>query len=138
MSMQERARMIRSDVNEKRLTHGLDKTQRERDRLEAENEVLRGRMAHADQEREHLLHSVDELSGRRPSDKPRKHRLRRLMVLGAAAGSAYVFGAKAGRERYEEIRERWSALRDRIGRDRDTASMDYEPPASEIEASTDR
>jgi hypothetical protein len=137
MGMQERARTIRSDVNEKRLTHGLDKTERERDRLKAENEVLRGRMAHADEEREHLLHSVDELAGRKTS-KPRKHRLRRVMVLGAAAASAYVIGAKAGRERYEEIRERWTALRDRVGREQDTASTGYEPPTSEFEVPTDR
>ena len=113
MSVQERARLIRSDVTEKRLHHGLEKTERERDRLKVENDVLRDRMVNADRERERLMHSVDDLAKKR-SAKPRKHRLRRLMVLSAAAGSAYVLGAKAGRQRYEELRSRWSSLRDRM------------------------
>jgi hypothetical protein len=118
MSMQERAKTIRSDINERRLTHGLDKTERERDRLKVENDVLRGRMAHADEEREHLLSSVDELASR-GTPKTRKHRLRRVVVLGAAAGSAYVLGAKAGRERYEQLQRRWTEFRDRFDRGRD-------------------
>ena len=118
MSVQERARSIRSDVTEKRLSHGLDKTERERDRLKVENEVLRTRVARGDEERERLpgvrrrAHCSD---GAR--SKPRKHRMRTLFVLTAAAGSAYVFGAKAGRARYEEIRERWDSMLERVRQD---------------------
>jgi uncharacterized protein (UPF0333 family) len=45
-------------------------------------------------------------------DPPDHHRLRRLVVLTAASAGAYVMCAKAGRERYEQIRDRWSQLRD--------------------------
>jgi hypothetical protein len=113
MSVQERARSIRSDVTEKRLNHGLEKFERERDRLKIENEVLRDRLARSDEDRDRLLGSVDDLASRK-MPRPRKHRMRSLFVLTAAAGSAYVFGAKAGRARYEDIRGRWNSMRQRI------------------------
>ena len=143
MSVQERARSIRSDVTEKRLSHGLDKSERERDRLKVENEVLRSRVARGDEERERLLGSVDELTARTaPRPKPRKHRMRTLFVLTAAAGSAYVFGAKAGRARYEEIRERWDSMLERVrqdgGDDAVKASTEIEPPNVAPDAVIDR
>jgi len=143
MSVQERARSIRSDVTEKRLSHGLDKSERERDRLKVENEVLRSRVARGDEERERLLGSVDELAARTASrPKPRKHRMRTLFVLTAAAGSAYVFGAKAGRARYEEIRERWDSMLERVRQDGGAgsvkASTDIEPPNVAPDAVIDR
>jgi hypothetical protein len=142
MSVQERARSIRSDVTEKRLSHGLDKSERERDRLKVENEVLRTRVARGDEERERLLGSVDELAARTARSKPRKHRMRTLFVLTAAAGSAYVFGAKAGRARYEEIRERWDSMLERVRQDGAGGSMkastDIEPPNVAPDAVIDR
>ena len=105
--------------------HGLDKSERERDRLKVENEVLRSRVARGDEERERLLGSVDELTARTaPRPKPRKHRMRTLFVLTAAAGSAYVFGAKAGRARYEEIRERWDSMLERVRQDGSAGSVE--------------
>ena len=50
--------------------------------------------------------------------------MRTLLVLAAAAGSAYVFGAKAGRARYEEIRERWDAMLERVRQDRSAGSVE--------------
>jgi hypothetical protein len=132
MSVQERARSIRSDVTEKRLSHGLDKTERERDRLRVENEALKSRLARGDEERERLLGSVDELASRSTA-RPRKHRLRGLLVLTAAAGSAYVFGAKAGRARYEQLRERWDSMREGMrqgGSGPAGDPMEMEPPTA--------
>jgi len=50
-------------------------------------------------EENRLLH--EELS-RQASQKP--HTVRRLLSLTVAAGCAYVVGARAGRERYEQVR----------------------------------
>jgi hypothetical protein len=143
MSVQERARSIRSDVTEKRLNHGLEKFERERDRLKVENEVLRDRLARGDEERDRLLGSVDDLASRKSPRRPRKHRMRSLLVLAAAAGSAYMFGAKAGRARYEEIRGRWDGMLERMRQDRSAGSVEpslTEPPnvAPNTNASVDR
>ena len=141
MSVQERARSIRSDVTEKRLSHGLEKTERERDRLKVENDALRSRVSQGDEERERLLGSVDELASRSTS-RPRKHRMRSLLVLTAAAGSAYVFGAKAGRARYEEIHARWDSMLERMRQNRNAGSadgpLDIEPPIVAPEPPIDR
>jgi hypothetical protein len=40
-------------------------------------------------------------------------RFRRLLVFGVAVGTAYVFGTRAGRERYDEIRSWWDRMRGR-------------------------
>jgi hypothetical protein len=67
--------------------------------------------------------------------------MRSLFVLTAAAGSAYVFGAKAGRARYEEIRERWDSMRERVRQDPGAGSVkasDIEPPNVAPDAVIDR
>lgn len=114
---------IRSITNAARAkTHEarLDRAQSERDTLRTENEMLRDRIRDAEEDRGRWISVMDRLAASMPEvtngSKPKRHRVRRLFVLGAAAGSAYVMGAKAGRERYEQIRGWWRDL-GRTGRE---------------------
>jgi hypothetical protein len=115
MQLQERVRSARDDAKIRVRDARLDKADRDRDRLKTENEILKARLDGTTEERARWMEAIDELSSR-PADvnvKIKKHRLRRLFVLGAAAGSAYVIGAKAGRERYEQLRSWFDGMRNR-------------------------
>jgi hypothetical protein len=95
----------KAKVNENR----LDRTSSENDRLKAENEVLRTELDRAAQDRSKFLSALDAFQPE--TKKAKKHRIRRTMTLAVAAGGAYVAGAKAGRERYEQIRSWWERTR---------------------------
>jgi hypothetical protein len=115
MQLQERVRSARDDAKIRVRDARLDKADRDRDRLKTENEILKARLDGTTEERARWMEAIDELTAR-PDDvtvKIKKHRLRRLFVLGAAAGSAYVIGAKAGRERYEQLRSWFDGMRHR-------------------------
>ncbi len=112
VQLQERARTIRKDAKAKLVETKAERLDRDRDKLKTENEVLQARLDEARDERQHWVEAVEELAkGGTRSSKPKKHRVRRVMVLGAAAGSAYVLGAKAGRERYDQLKEWWESKR---------------------------
>jgi hypothetical protein len=90
MEIRDRMGSIADQVRVHRLESKYDDADREVLRLRAENDALR--------------EAID-------STRPKKHRIRRLTTLAVAAGGAYVIGAKAGRERYEQLREKWSSMR---------------------------
>ena len=46
----------------------------------------------------------------RPKARRPPHRLRWIAMLAVAAAGGYVMGARAGRERYEEISDNWRGL----------------------------
>lgn len=52
------------------------------------------------------------------------HRFRRTLTLVVAAGAAYVMGAKAGRERFDQIDEWWCGLREKGMRTNDEAIVE--------------
>ncbi len=106
--------MLGSDAKNRIREAKLEKADRERERLRTENELMRERIDRTEGELTRALGAIDDMakSDGRAERKPRKHRIRRLFVLGAAAGSAYVMGAKAGRERYESMRRWWTDMRD--------------------------
>lgn len=110
MSIQERMRSMKDDAVKARLSSEVHRAERDRDRLEAENDALRARMSHAEDERSRLLDSVEAMSTRAATSAPRpkRHRLRRAIVLASAAGSAYVMGSKAGRARYDQLHRWWT------------------------------
>jgi hypothetical protein len=97
--------------------------------LDQENRTMRSRMhaLHEELEREREARSemLRALQGMKPETIKVKRRggLVRLLVVG---GTAYVIGAKAGRERYEEIRRWWERLRSRDG-----AAIDHRDGASD-------
>jgi hypothetical protein len=115
MQLQERAKALGSDAKHRMREARLEKADRERDRLRTENELMRERIEHTDEELSRALDAIDDMAKAdgKAQRKPRKHRIRRLFVLAAAAGSAYVMGAKAGRERYESLRRWWTDMRGR-------------------------
>jgi hypothetical protein len=117
MQLQERAKTLGSDAKHRMREARLEKADRERDRLRTENQLMRERIEHTDEELSRALDAIDDMAKAdgKAQRKPRKHRIRRLFVLGAAAGSAYVMGAKAGRERYESLRRWWTDMRGRAG-----------------------
>jgi len=130
MSIQERMRSMKDEAVNARLSSGLHRAERDRDRLEAENDVLRARVSDAEDERSRLLDSLEAMSKRTGAPRVKRHRLRGTIVLLSAAGSAYVMGSKAGRERYEQLRGWWT---DMTAKMKDRAADDgweAEAPAS--------
>jgi hypothetical protein len=114
MQLQERVRSARDDAKIRMRDARLEKVDRDRGRLKTENEILKARLEGTTEERARWMEAIDELTSRpEVTVKTKKHRLRRLFVLGAAAGSAYVVGAKAGRERYEQLRSWFAGMRNR-------------------------
>lgn len=121
MRIKERARTIKDAARLKTRAAMLERADAERSELRAENEQLRDRVRDAQAERgrwfsimERIAEAMPDISNASSGRSPR-HRVRRVLVLGAAAGSAYVLGAKAGRERYEQIRAWWRGLGARDG-----------------------
>jgi hypothetical protein len=90
MEIRDRMGSIADQVRVHRLESKYEDADREVLRLRAENDALR-----------------EAIDGARP----KKHRIRRLATLAVAAGGAYVVGAKAGRERYEQLRQKWMSMR---------------------------
>ncbi|HEX6230433.1 MAG TPA: hypothetical protein VF029_01830 [Actinomycetota bacterium] len=111
MTVLERVRGLKDEARLRTLDARMSRADRDRDRLRLENEALRERLQAAAEERSRWLDTIEGLSRTRGA-KPRG-RLGRIVVLVGAAGSAYVLGAKAGRERYEQIRTWWRDLRSR-------------------------
>jgi cell division septum initiation protein DivIVA len=106
---------MRSRMTEARLGN-LD---RDNVRLRGEIAVLHSELDHERSEREEMR---DLLRSRPKTVKVRGRRpILRVLVIGAGA---YLLGARAGRERYDEIVERARLLRDRLkGRADDAADQ---------------
>ena len=109
MDLMERANDRRRVLMRDRIEHKLDDALRDNVRLEQANELLKAELEREDRERDHLWGALDKGSrGRRGSG-----RIRRIVVLGAGVGTAYVIGAKAGRGRYDELVAWWDRMRGR-------------------------
>jgi ferritin-like metal-binding protein YciE len=112
MDLKDRASVLTETAKHRLAERHTDQLERENDRLKLENAALRGQ---TDREQEKIDKILDSLES--STSGPKKHRIRRLMTLSVAAGGAYVMGAKAGRERYEQLK-RWWAERRNGGMDR--------------------
>lgn len=99
----------KAKVNETR----LDRASIDNERLSAENDVLRRELDSAKDDRNRFIDALESLQRPTTVGSTKKHRLRRVTTLAIAAGSAYVIGAKAGRERYEQIRSWWDRTSNR-------------------------
>jgi hypothetical protein len=106
----------------------VDRLDEEKERLRAE---LRMTKSQLDRERDHEREMLDALNRAsqhktKVTAKPRGG----LFQMAVVAGAAYLFGSRAGRERYEAIRERSTSMLDRwFGRrdDVDTSSPGMGP-----------
>lgn len=137
MDLKDRTVALAESVRNRRAEDRNDRMEQDLDHLRVENEALRDEV-HRDQERlMKLLGSIERQTAGRGS-KP--HRIRRFVTLTAAAGGAYIVGAKAGRERYEQIRQRWLQLRDRdaVSDFRDAADQLVDRAGQTVETAADR
>jgi hypothetical protein len=99
MEITDKMEHVRDQLRQHRADEKLDHLQRENLRLETETRMLRGER---DDERGDFAKLMESLE--RGSKAAPRHRVRRLITLTSVALGAYVVGAKAGRERYDEIR----------------------------------
>ncbi len=110
MDLIERASEARRTYARDRLEHRLDDAERDNRQLREENDSLRTGMRREEEERKRLWSALEKDSRRRGS------RLRAPLVLGIAAGVAYIAGTKAGRERYEQLQGWLDGARDRAAK----------------------
>lgn len=104
MEIKERAIGARDAMTRKRLEHKLSSAREENAELSHEKKALQEQARHDHDELDTIL---DALKGVALNGK--RHRFRRLTAIAVAAGGAYVMGAKAGRERFDQISGWWSA-----------------------------
>jgi hypothetical protein len=107
---------VADSLRERRLrmrAEGLDEENRE---MRTEVRTLREEL---DRERDARAQMLDALQRMGPSEVKvaRRGGFLRLLAIG---GTAYVLGAKAGRERYDEIRRWWTDMRERMARTRES------------------
>lgn len=69
-------------------------------RLEARNDALEQELEREREDRERVIHVLEEAV--EAAGRPKKRRGRMLWLL-LVGGAAYTFGARAGRDRYEQI-----------------------------------
>jgi hypothetical protein len=115
MDLMERTNERRRSFMKDRLEHKLDDAMKEKIRLEEANELLK-------QELDREQHDRDQMwSALQKGMRPQRSRFRRVLFLGAGVGAAYVYGAKAGRGRYEEMQSWWERMRGRASEMQDEA-----------------
>jgi hypothetical protein len=99
-----------------RATHNGKRVERldeENDRLRTELRMTKSQLERERDRQQDMLDALNRASERKTkvTAKPRGGLLR-LVIVG---GTAYVFGTKAGRDRYEQIRGWVSSMKDRFG-----------------------
>lgn len=98
-----------------RATHSGKRAERldeENDRLRSELRMTKSQLERERDRQQDVLDALNRASERKTkvTAKPRGGLLR-LVVVG---GTAYVFGTRAGRERYEQIRSWFSSMKGRL------------------------
>jgi hypothetical protein len=128
MDLMDRANDRRRMYLRDRAEHKLDDALRDNARLEQTNELLKQELARDDREREQIWSAVQTgMRGRKRSGW-----FRRTLFVGASVGAAYVFGAKAGRSRYEEILSWWDRMRGRASMMQEDMQRSMTSKASEM------
>jgi hypothetical protein len=91
---------VRGRARDRMVTARLTNMDRENERLRTESSMLRAQLERERQDGDSLRDAL-KASAKNRAVKVRRSGSLRMLVL---AGGAYLLGAKAGRERYEEIR----------------------------------
>jgi hypothetical protein len=112
MEIADRMGHMRDQMHGRRIEGKLDNSQQENLRLKTEARALHDQLRDDRSDLSKVLSAIE-----RSNARPPRHRLRRFVTLAAAAGGAYVMGAKAGRQRYDDIRDGWRRMA-RNGRSR--------------------
>ena len=108
MGLNTKMRSMSHEVKDRVTDARMDNLTREKDELKLENELLREELDGDRKTRDRMMSLLDRLDVEaRPK---RRIGLFRVLVIGAAA---YVLGAKAGRERYEQLRAWWQQAKSR-------------------------
>ena len=128
MELMDRANDRRRMYARDRIEHKLDDAIRDNVRLEQANELLKAELERDDRERDHMWSAVESGMGTRRGSG----RIRRLFLIGAGVSAAYVFGAKAGRGRYDEIVAWWERMRGRAGQMQDDMQRTMTAKASDV------
>jgi len=115
-------------ARERRTASKLASLDAENDRLETEVRTLREQL---DAERDELRSALTSKPAKTKIKVKRRGGLIRTAVV---AGGAYVLGAKAGRERYDQLRSWVRSMKDRTSGDAWDPSMPSTPtaPASDL------
>jgi hypothetical protein len=111
MDLKDRASVLTETAKHRLAERHTEHLERENDRLKVENATLRTQTDREDEKIEKILDSLESTTA-----GPKKHRIRRLVTLSVAAGGVYLMGAKAGRERYDQIKGWWAERRNGMGR----------------------
>jgi hypothetical protein len=113
-------------MRERFMSAKLGNLDRQNDRLRNEVSVLHSRLDHEREEHEELRDALRS----KPEVKVRKTGLVRVLLIG---GGAYLLGAHAGRERYDEV-VRWGrSLPDRMRGTADDVTTHLDVGASKLE-----
>jgi len=90
----------------------VERLDEENDRLRTELRMTKSQLERERDRQQDVLDALNRASERKTkvTAKPRGGLLR-LVIVG---GTAYVFGTKAGRDRYEQIRSWFSSMKDRL------------------------
>jgi hypothetical protein len=113
-------------MRERFMSAKLGNLDRQNDRLRNEVSVLHSQLDHEREEHEELRDALRS----KPEVKVRKTGLFRVLLIG---GGAYLLGAHAGRERYDEM-VRWGrSLPDRMRRTADDVTTQVDVGASKLE-----
>jgi hypothetical protein len=103
MNVAEKIGSVTSDLKAKGQEIHSQKLQQSNEELKRENTLLRQQVEEDANSRDRVLALLDRME-MTPRQRKRRGWIRILVV----AGGAYVLGARAGRERYEQIRRSWS------------------------------
>jgi hypothetical protein len=113
-------------MHERFMSAKLGNLDRQNDRLRNEVSVLHSQLDHEREEHEELRDALRS----KPEVKVRKTGFFRVLLIG---GGAYLLGAHAGRERYDEV-VRWGrSLPDRMRRTADDVTTQVDVGASKLE-----
>ena len=113
-------------MRERFMTAKLGNLDRQNDRLRNEVSVLHSQLDHEREEHEELRDAMRS----KPEVKVRKTGFFRVLLIG---GGAYLLGAHAGRERYDDV-VRWGrSLPDRMRRTADDVTTQVDVAASTLE-----
>lgn len=131
MDLMERTNERRRNFMKDRIEHKLDDAMKDKARLEESNELLRQELDREQHDREQMWSALEK------GLRPQRSGFRRLVLLGAGVGAAYVYGAKAGRGRYDEIVAWWNRMRGRASGLQDEAQRRFSEMSGTGATSTD-